>query len=168
MKSVGEGQDNKIEIQSRTTNLLDVTLTPSMQNYVSYKVNNDKSVTLTQTVDSGAGRMIAWSFLAKANKKYTFSGDFNNPNGNSVYLRMRDIANKKGEVVSVSEQSTTGSMSITFSFDEDTDIYIMPYLAVSGTTSEIGSTVTWSNLQLEEGTTKTSYSNYELNKKEIS
>lgn len=152
--TISNGTNSTVQYINLGKNLFDITQTPYETNSVSYSVSNN---VLTQT-NTGTYARTGWFVDGlEPNKPYTFKLDFTNSNSCSLQVRIY----KSDKATSLGQTSTTtntsGSLSITITPTEE-KCYIRIYSNTTGTSNN--NAVEFSNIQLEKGSTATSYAPY--------
>lgn len=92
-----------------------------------------------------------------ANQNYVLKCNYSNPSGSSIQIRILRKNNSTSIIQSDVSTNTSGTFEITATIPEDT-CYIRLYSNTTGTNNNY--TVEFSNIQLEVGSTATSYAPY--------
>ncbi|NFL57813.1 hypothetical protein FDB60_01840 [Clostridium botulinum] len=156
IKSVGEAEGNKISILNCGKNLVDInkaklkTSTTMIKNTNSFILNGNGTWSGTEQ-----------KIKLYPEKQYTLKATFNKIQGGSQsFVQIRDLNVGKDYCVI----RNTGSQTFTIPSTASDNIFL--YFAVNGATQE-NSIVEFIEVQLEEGTTATTYEPYKEDKTEI-
>ena len=129
----------------------------------SYVISNN-NITITQTGNTTSGCYVAFPCHLKAGTTYTYHATFENPQNNNIYIRVsHGDGNDYGQWYSNTTTDSEGSASLTLTCKNDGCHYLYVYNKVYDTAVNIGSVVTWSNIQFEEGSVATSYEPHKTN-----
>ena len=148
---VGGAGKNKIDVVNRTESA-----SASLSTYQLETCSVVKTGGTYKATSTGAWSKVKFGISGlKENQTYTFSALFSNPSGGRVgviYLKSGSWA------PAVTSTATSARLKITFTYTSDITILA---LLVNNTTENTGYEVTINEIQLEEGSSQTTYAPYE-------
>ena len=156
IKSVGELEGNKISILTCGKNLFDIN---SRAYSTSGKIKNiiNNTITLEQSADNKRMAFVAFYLKLKPNTSYSLSGKLLSDN---TCLRIYNLEDD----TSYCTLESTGN--VTFHTNNDTELQLLLYTAWASNENK-GKIATFETIQVEEGTTTTTYEPYKTDKTEI-
>lgn len=157
-------QSVKMSVLTTTgKNLFDFNANNVKVGNVSYVISND-SIAITQTRNTTSGCYVAFPCHLKAGTRYTYRATFDNPQNNNIYIRVSHVdGNDYGQWYTDTMIDSVGSASLTLTCKNDGCHYLYLYNKIYETAVNVGSIVTWSNIQFEEGAIATSHEPYKSN-----
>ena len=128
--------------------------------YVDYSIY-DNHVKIIQTQETNSGKFVSFPIYLKKGKTYYTSGKYENPQGNKIYLRtVHENGNNYGQYISKAVNETSGTVGMSFSCQSSGIHYVHLYNLIYGEPSNVGSIVTWYDVQVEENNAMTTYEPY--------
>ncbi|NFI12954.1 hypothetical protein FDA09_16505, partial [Clostridium botulinum] len=156
IKSVGEAEGNKISILTKGKNLFDInSRTYSSSGKIKNIINN--TITLEQSADNKRMAFVAFYLKLKPNTSYSLSGKLLSDN---TCLRIYNLDDDTSYCI----LESTGN--VTFHTNNDTELQLLLYTAWTSNENK-GKIATFETIQVEEGTTTTTYEPYKEDKTEI-